>query len=434
MIEYPFMETTTMKFTVEIFVAIGLILAFVRPKWLLYFLIFSLLEPSRSFSLGNYVILGTINVKYYEITLTLIYFAALWNQKRELKDCLPISVIIFIFFAIISLWKGSGIYGESAFNQFRTFYSLGMCIAIPLIYKDSEELKPLLKVFLFTTMFMGLIELLGLKFNFISSYAFKGVRYTSLLSATQGAILAMPYIYIISTLRFYKHFKVPTLAAAVYCFLIAVATGSRGVLLGLIGSTAGLVLLMPVKKKIVIIFVIFLLGVFSFVFAKSFYIKRYEMTLAERFSNLISTKENTARWRLDAWSQMIEDIREKPLLGTPFGTPSVFHVYDAGIEEHAPHNEYLKIARYTGLFGFSAFMWFLLGIFITGFNKLRDLGESKEYYELTGFLICFLFHVITAMFTQAFTTMDRSPIVWGIAGIIILYTLQNNPTESTAYN
>ncbi len=99
-----------MKFTVEICVAIGLILAFIRPKWLLYFLIFSLLEPSRSFSLENYVILGTVNVKYYEITLTLIYFGALWNQKRSIKECLPISLVVFLLFSLISLWRGNSIY------------------------------------------------------------------------------------------------------------------------------------------------------------------------------------------------------------------------------------------------------------------------------------------------------------------------------------
>jgi len=417
------METTTMKFTVEICVAIGLMLAFVKPKWLLYFLIFSLLEPARIFSLGNYVILGTVNVKYYEITLSLIYFAAIWNQKRNLKDCLPIGLLVFIVFACFSLWKGSELFGEAAFNQFRTFYSLGMCIAIPLIYKNTDELKPLLIIFWVATSIMGFVELFGLKINLISSYAFSGNRYTSLLSASQGAMLAMPYIYILSTLKYIKKFKIISLIGGVYCFLLAVITGSRGVLLGLIGSTAGVVALMPLRKKITITFIIVLLGFFSFFFAKSFYIERYEMTLAERITNLVSTKESTARWRLDAWVQMLEDIKEKPLLGSPFGTPSTFYVFDAGREEHAPHNEYLKIARYTGLLGFGAFMWFLVGIFVVGFNKLRRLGETKKYYELAGFMMCFLFHVITAMFTQAFTTMDRSPVVWALAGIIFLYTL-----------
>jgi len=415
-----------MKFTVEFCVAIGLVLAFIRPKWLIYFLIFSLLEPSRLFSLGNYVILGTVNVKYYEITISLIYFSAFWHQKRAVKNCLPISLVIFIFFALVSLWRGNSIYGEAAFNQFRTFYSMGMCLVIPMLFKKSDELRPLTIFFFVVTVIMGSIELLGvLGVNKINQWAMSGNRYTSILSASQGAMLAMPYLYILSTIRFVKRFKIITIIASVYCFILSVMTGSRGVLLGLIGGTAGLILLMPLRKKVTITITIVLLGLSSFIFAKSFYIERYGMTLGERFNNIISTHEGTARWRLDAWSQMLEDIREKPLFGSPFGTSSVFNVYGASREEHAPHNEYLKVARYTGLLGFGAFMWFLVGIFFSGFKQMKKLGECKEYYELAGYIMCFLFHVITAMFTQAFTTMDRSPIVWALAGVIILYTLQS---------
>jgi len=425
------MESTTMKFTVEICVAIGLVLAFIRPKWLLYFLIFSLMEPSRSLSLGNYVILGTVNVKYYEITVSLIYFAALWNQKRSIKNCLPISLAVFIFLALISLWRGNSIYGEAAFNQFRTFYSMGMCVVIPLLFKDTKELRPLISAFFVITLIMGSIELLGIAgISKINQFAMKGNRYTSLLSATQGAMLAMPYLFILSTLKYIKKFKALTLMGGIYCCALSAITGSRGVLLGLMGGTAGLVLLMPIRKKVTISILILFLGISFFVFAKTVYIDRYEMTLAERFSNIASMNEGTGRWRLEAWSQMIEDIRDKPLFGSAFGTPSIFYVSYVGREEHAPHNEYLKVARYTGLIGFAAFMWFLVGVFTSGFKKLRNLGECKEYYELAGFMMCFLFHTITASFTQAFTTMDRSPIVWGLAGIIILYTMANKEKYS----
>jgi len=424
-----------MKFTVEICVAIGLILAFIRPKWLLYFLVFSLLEPSRSLSLGNYVILGTVNVKFYEITISLIYFGALWNQKRSIKDCLPISLVVFIFFGLISLWRGSSVYGESAFNQFRTFYSLGMCVAIPLIFKNTNELRPLTIFFFVVTVIMGSIELLGIMgINKVNQWAMSGNRFTSLLSASQGAMLAMPYIFILSTMRYIKKLKLIAVIGGIYCFALAVITGSRGVLLGLVGSTAGLALLMPLRKKITVTIIVVLLGFTSFIFAKAFYIERYEMTLAERFDDIISMSEGTARWRLDAWNQMFEDIRDKPLFGSPFGTPSTFYVSYVGRDEQAPHNEYLKIARYTGLLGFAAFMWFLLKIFLSGFKKMKKLGETKEYYELAGYIMCLLFHVITATFTQAFTTMDRSPIVWALAGVIILYTLTHNSDKVITRN
>ena len=412
-----------MKYTVELCIFIGLILAFLRPKWLLYFLIISLLEPSRTFSLGNYVILGTVNVKYYEITLSLIYFGAIWNRKRTIRECIPISMVVFVAFALISLWLGIiARYGESAFNQFRTFYSLGMCAAIPLLFKNTKELRPFAIFFFVAVSTMSFIEILGVVgYSRIRSWSMSGNRYTSLLSATQGAMLAMPFIYILSTLSYLKKEKIIVLLGGTWCFLASVLSGSRGVLLGIIGSTAGVASLLSLKRKLTISILIFLLVIFAFVFAKSFYIPRYDMTLSERFATLISKTEGTARWRMDAWRQMLDDIKDKPFLGCPFGTPSTFYVSHVGIEESAPHNEYLKITRYTGLFGFGAFIWFLISIFLFGFQSLRRLKNTKEYHELLGYMMCFLFHVITALFTQAFTTMDRSPIVWALPGIMMLY-------------
>jgi len=121
---------------------------------------------------------------------------------------------------------------------------------------------------------------------------------------------------------------------------------------------------------------------------------------------------------------MIQDIKQHPIIGCPFGTPSTFYVFYAGyFEEQAPHNEYLKITRYTGLFGAGVFILFIIRIFLSGFQYMQRNKESRNYYEMLGFLMCLLFHCVTAMFTQAFTTMDRSPFVWAIPGIVTLYIL-----------
>jgi O-antigen ligase len=149
------------------------------------------------------------------------------------------------------------------------------------------------------------------------------------------------------------------------------------------------------------------------------------MRIGERIVSMVDLEEGNARWRLNAWQQMIDDIRYHPFTGWPFGTQPSFIVYYGAmhVEQHSPHNEYLKVARYTGLFGLAAFLWFVGGVFVQGIRYMFRHRDQDCYYEVLGLLLCFLFHVITAVFTQAFTTMDRSPIVWAIPGIVALYLL-----------
>jgi hypothetical protein len=431
-VETPLVEQIIMKFTVELCVFIAIVVAVLRPKWLVYFLIFSLLEPSRNLSLGNYVILGTVNIKFYELTLVFIYFGAVFNRRRDVFACLNGGMCIFVGLALLSLVRGllDG-YGQAAFNQFRTLFALGMTIAMPLLFKSPRELRPVLRFFLLMVVVTGTIELLDvLEYNPLADWIRRGPRFSdipdaTILSATQGAILAMPFLYLASTMRSLGTQLLPGMMAAFWCGGLSVLSASRGVWLGLIGSTAGLIWLLDFRKKITVILTIALVGVFAWVFIRSFYIPRYDMRIEERLSSMVDMQEGNARWRLNAWRQMVDDIRHYPFIGWPFGTQPTFIVYygDMHVEQHAPHNEYLKIARYTGLIGFGAFLWFIVGIFTSGIRFMLRHRNQDCYYEVLGLLLCFLFHAITAVFTQAFTTMDRSPIVWAIPGFIMLYIL-----------
>ena len=400
-----------------------LIILFLRPKWLLYFLIFSLLEPTRTFSLGNYVILGNVNIKFYEIILTLVYISAFWSKNRRVRDCISGALVVFISFSLISLIRGLAAgFNQSAFNYFRTFYSMGMCIAVPLMFKDRNELFKVLRFFFIATVAMGIIELLAV--SHIIHFPINNRRFTTFMSATQGAVLAMPFIFFFSTIKFIKKAPLTTYAAAAFCFFASFWSASRGVWLGLIACITIVISFLDLKRKVLVTFIVFLLALFIFVFSKSMVIERYDMNIVDRFKTIVDTKQSTASWRLYAWWQMIQDIKDKPVIGRPFGTPSTFYVFSTGYsQEHAPHNEFLKITWYTGLLGFGAFMVFIIRIFTSGFQYMQRNKGSKYSYEMLGFLMCFLFHCVTAMFTQAFTTMDRSPLVWSIPGIVALYIL-----------
>jgi O-antigen ligase len=310
---------------------------------------------------------------------------------------------------------------------------MGMCVAVPLMFKDREELFKVLRFFLIATVAMGIIELLAA--SHLIPLRLPAHRFTSFMSATQGAILAMPFIFFFSTIKFIKKAPLTTYAASAFCFFASFWSASRGVWLGLIACITIVISFLDLKRKVLVTFIVLLLALFIFVFSKSMVIERYDMNIIDRFKTLVDTKQSTASWRLEAWWQMLQDIKENPVVGCPFGTPSTFYVFSAGYaQEHAPHNEFLKITRYTGLLGFGAFMVFIIRIFTSGFQYMQRNKQSRNYYEMLGFLMCFLFHCVTAMFTQAFTTMDRSPLVWAIPGIITLYLMLEKEDKFKSQN
>lgn len=428
----PSVESEIMKIIVEVCILVGAALAAVRPKWLLYFLIFSLIESSRRFSLVDYTILDTVNIKYCELAMLLLYAGAVFNRVRPLWSSVKISMVLFFVFALLSLINGAMFYsyGDAAFNQFRPFFGMGMFIAVPLLFKTPDEARPVLRFFLIITCVMGAIELAEvLKINPLSTWVRSDRRLVtvSFLGGSTGAILAMPFLYLMSAWRTTRARTLFVIAAMVWCFVLSVLSASRGVWLGLIAGICGVIWLMPLRRKISLLWTAALLVLLLTIGLKSFYIERYDMAIGDRLRSIVDPQEGTARWRLDAWYAMIENIRARPLLGWPFGTELPFFVYSAGYYEYqAPHNDYLKIGCYTGLLGLGSFLWFLASILVPAFRLLYHLPYSSTYYELVGLVMCFLFHVIVSFVTQDFTTMELSPIIWGLAGLIHLYTLTNS--------
>lgn len=421
----PLMESEIMKMIVEVCILTGLVVAVVRPRLLMYFLIFSLLEPSRMLSLGNYTVLGATNIKFCEIVLVFLCIGAVVNRTRSLWVCLRPSMLVFFAFAVFSLVRGVAVFdfGNAAFNQFRTFAAVAMCVVVPLLYNTPADVRPLLVFFAASISIFGALEFLDvLHLNPIAEYINSPYRVMSMLGGTPGAMLAMPFLYIACTLRFYERRRTLALAGMIWCFILAVLSASRGVWIGLLGGIGGLVWFLPLRRKLMLVVTIVAMLLVASLFFSGYYVERYEMRLLDRFKLMLDIREGNAQWRLDAWRQMVDDIREHPFIGWPFGSEPTFYVYSRGYyEEVAPHNEYLKIARYMGVFGLAAFVWFMVSIFLTGWRFLQRVRNTREYYEMVGWLLCFVFHAITSMFTQEYTTLDISAIVWAIPGMIVLY-------------
>jgi O-antigen ligase len=399
-----------------------------------YLLVFILLEPSRNLSLGNYVILGSVNLKYYEIVLALLYLGAVVNPRRPITACIRPSMAVFLLFALVSLVRGVPYYGEAAFNQFRPLVSMGMCSVMPLLFRRPADLKPVLRFFAVVMLLAGSVDVLEiLRINPLSAWIQSGTRSMSVLGGTQGSMLAMVFLYLLAEHRTIIHHRFVVMGAISYAGVLAVLSASRGVWMGMISGVSCMVWFLPLRRKATMMAMAGLLVLFILAFFKSVQIERYNMSIYERWDSMFDPQEGTTRWRLDAWRAMMDDIRERPLSGWPLGSEPYFYVYSGGYYEAvAPHNEYLKIARYTGLPGLAAFLWFIVGIVVTAARYLVRHLNTPMYYEVLGLLACFIMHTVISMVTQQFTTIDISAIIWALPGMISVYVSAGREEEAAA--
>ena len=395
-----------------------------HPSWFFYILIFVMLEPSRYLSLSN-IDLGPFSIKGYECLLPIIYFVSLIYRKRSLKRCTPVFLLLFFLSACLSLLNGlyQG-YGASAFNYFRPYASIWIAVAIPLFFKTSEETESLMRFFTFWATFFIIVEMVslqtGLGYNFI--YSPIRASYSSLLSDTSCSNMAFIFIYAFSMFDFGMKHSLVYLLLIGFSFICTVMSSARAVWLGMLVSIIGFFAMGRARSKIYLT-LFCILGIILF-FMGSLYIARYDMTLAERLPSLFSTEEGNAHWRLLAWSQTLDDIRQHLIIGWPMGNEPLFYVEDTGIFcSNAVHNEFLKITRYMGIPGLFFFLCLVIDYLTKSLRYIIRYSGSDQRKMLALFL-CSVFILVTSAFSQRITSIDICPFVWGIFGLIYLRLLE----------
>lgn len=392
-----------------------------RPLWLFYFLIFVLLEPSRYLSLSS-ISLGAFSIKGYEIFLPLIYFAAYKHRKRALKDCVPVFMLLFFLMTVVSLLNGlKNGYGAGAFNYFRPYASIWIAVAIPLFFKTSDEMDGLMRFFTIWATIFILVEMVALQTGIGYSFVYSPIRasYSSLLSDTSCSNMAFIFIYLFSMFDLEMKHAFLYLVLIGFSFICTIMSSARAVWLGMLVSIAGFFAMGRVRSKIYLTF-FSILGIIALFFLGSLYIARYDMTLAERLPTLLNTQEGTGHWRIMAWHQTMEDIKLHPLLGWPMGNEPLFYVESSGIFcTNATHNEFLKIARYTGLTGLFFFLCLMVQTLVKGLKYIWT-SDGQDQRKMLALFLCVVYILVTSTFSQRITSIDICPFVWAIFGIVYL--------------
>ena len=414
---------------VPVIVAVGgltaLWMALRRPLWLFYFLIFVLLEPSRYLSLSS-ISLGPFSVKGYEIFLPLIYFAAYKHRKRPLGSCVPVFLLLFFLMTVVSLANGllNG-YGAGAFNYFRPYASMWIAAAIPLFFKTSDETDGIMRFFtVWATVFI-IVEMVALQTGIGYAFVYSPIRatYSSLLSDTSCSNMAFVFIYLFSMFDLEMKHAFFYLLLIGFSFVCTIMSSARAVWLGMMVSISGFFALGRVRSKIYLTF-FSILGIIALFFLGSLYVARYDMTLAERLPTFFSTQDGTGHWRILAWQQTLEDIKAHPLIGWPMGNEPLFYVESTGIFcTSATHNEFLKIARYTGLVGLFFFLCLMAQTLAGGFRYVFE-KRGEEQRKMLALFLCVVYILVTSTFSQRITSIDICPFVWAIFGLVNLKVIE----------
>jgi O-antigen ligase len=334
-------------------------------KYIIYLFIFSL-----NFETVNLFYLD-IDYLASKISIGLLIFISIINYKsfNALKHFYKILIpIIFYFFW---LTYTSFVNRSSTYNVFINFpFFLNIVILVVLIINSKLNPDNLLKgllVFSFSTFVLSILSLLGMgEIDYLNEGRLKifGLNQNLL-----GIHLCVSLLVLISVIfenrlklsrnsRYLLLFLIPSL------FTFMVQTGSR---LSMISFVLGVIFFILLSNRIKTSKKIFtLLGVFCFTLVVfSLFLKN--SLIAERLFLVLNDGDTANREII--WLKLLDVFSNNYFFGV--GETG----YAAAVGELSPHNVFIEVLLYTGIFGLFIFLIFLLRIIIDAIKRRKFHGE-----------------------------------------------------------
>lgn len=317
------------------------------------------------------------NLQFYSLlTFIIISFAGLFygktpaNGGREYFLYLFTSFVIYYFLISMEGWIG---------------FFIESLKAISLIVAISGLFQILLPNFLFKINNLIMTDFYYYSFlNFFEKKILVGMTHNPGVSGFMFCILLFYY--------FLKHIYAKKLTSKIFylflfffIYIMLFATQKRGLLLYTI-SIFVILLWLRSKNKIKAFFpALFIILLFSYLlFNTEFGISMIEKTIQQ---------DDITTGRMPVFQIMWDDFKKYPFFGNgTYTTVDVIYLFNG-------HNIYLQILREQGLFGFIAFISFVLWNLIKTYNLIKLFGNSIEKFYLEfSFSIQCLF------------------IMWGVSG------------------
>ncbi|MFZ5982448.1 MAG: O-antigen ligase family protein [Patescibacteria group bacterium] len=142
--------------------------------------------------------------------------------------------------------------------------------------------------------------------------------------------------------------------------------------------------------------------------------------------------DSSVRWRFKQWERMYGAFIKKPLTGYGIGTETVVHEREFGPNagNQYTHNDFLRIALETGVFGFTAYSLLLLFTFI---ELIKNYAKEKSPFAKD--LGLFVLALYLGLLSYSLTNNNLNETVtqwtmWGIIGASLALQRKTSSEES----
>ncbi|WP_102026562.1 O-antigen ligase family protein [Salirhabdus sp. Marseille-P4669] len=357
----------------------------------------------------NRVFLATVSKKYHLILiymLLLIYFC---------------SVSMLSYFAHYDV---NIPYGFSAILKL-SFNFLYVITFLVLLERYKEEiLTVILKSWKFAAGVISLLCILSVvlyRMGIDNGLTLGGRAQATLNDPNMAALYLIVSFSVISILSFQLQKKVVVNFTLLLVLVALILTASRG---GILSLGVGFLFVFCIsifsgRIKDLLVF----LGisiVFSFLLLWLYHSTDVLNFAMERVSEISVEEEGTSR-RLFLWSTAILMWEQSPLIGVGIGQYIPYSNEVVGYTiSNIPHNTYLTFLAETGIFGFLAFLWFPIYLFLSLTLRFITSGARLYFYVLIGFV---------AISIQALSiNVENIRFIW-IFYTLIYYVLSRIPNE-----
>jgi len=412
------------------------VLAFFNTDCALVLLVFSmLLSPELK---AGVLSSRTIIIRIEDILLIIVFFGWLakvaLNKELGLLRITPLNIPIYfyLFFCLVSsLWA---VFNERLELKNSIFYLLKYLEYYLLFFMVSNNLteRRKIKLFVFFILIVGLV--VGI-YGWIQIPT--GQRVSTPFEGEEGEpnTLAGYLILMLGLITgFFIHFARLRILLGIFWVILFVPflyTLSRG---GWVAFFPMVLAILFFTRRIKLPLFAFLLFATFIVFsAPSVLPTRVQSRIQETFSPGKKYQffgreiilDESASERIETWKKGMDKFMQRPILG--HGVP------DAAVID----NQYIRVLRECGIFGFIAFLWLLVKLLALGYRNYRlnpddDFVQALSLGFLAGF-IGLLFHAFSA---ATFIIIRIMEPFWFLAALLVAAAEPNpekNEDEDSSY-
>lgn len=229
-------------------------------------------------------------------------------------------------------------------------------------------------------------------------------------------------ISIMIFILFFSKKQFPKIIAflTVWALILLVGTYSRGAWLAFL-IFLFIVAFFKSFKSIVAIVFISIIVFFSF------------QSIQDRVQDIYNPPaDSSVRWRFAQWERMYEIFKKRPFIGQGIGTETIVHDLEYGPYSGNPytHNDFLRVAVETGLFGFG--IYFIL-IFSTLKLLYKNFKEESPGVKKDFQLVILGLFLAMATFSLTNNTLRETVtqwLLWSLVGTSLGIKIKQKPEKN----